>query len=238
MFERVVAAAIMVLISGSAHSAVVSAIGSSTIYGSATGVDLTEGNRDSSAITSYDEAQAKTIGSNEVFVDYLVGANLSLGDTVAGVDSIGPTGGRALQAGTYDSHLLQFDPNGSASGISATFTFSGEIVGLIVSNSGSSALLNLSDVVFGTASAYENLLGRRVESSESLTLVSSYELRLNGWKASNPWTDEVRVITESSFPAVPLPAALPMLLAGLAGLAGLGGLTLPHLRHRRRSNAV
>lgn len=204
----------------SASAAVLTATGNGAIFGDSTGVDLREDRRESADITAYDEAQSVGLTAGQLIADYVVGSNLSVGDTVAGNSSLGANEGAAIGAGRYASHLLQFDPDGSLGGRNATFTFSGNIVALIVSNSGTSQLLNASDAVFGVASNFYTSSARRVEGSESMTLLSANTLVLNGWAANDPYTDEIRVITEPA--PVPLPASLPLLALGVAGVAALG----------------
>ncbi|MEO1307413.1 MAG: VPLPA-CTERM sorting domain-containing protein [Pseudomonadota bacterium] len=219
MFRQFATLFVVAMMAGQAQGAVVSFSGDGAIFGSADGLDLRQGSREGLFVTAYDEATDVTVGTGQVFADYVVDINLSVGATVTGVDTLGENDAIGLAAGTYDSHLLQLDPAGTGRGVNATFTFSGEIIALILSNTGSGTLLNDSDSVFGVGTNYESGVGRRVESNETLTLLSPYMLQINGWGTNSKWTDEVRVITAVEVAAVPLPAALPMLLAGLGGLA-------------------
>lgn len=212
-------AGVLALAATSSSALVLSATGDGQIFGDSTGVDLRENQRESSNITAYDEQHSVALTAGQLIADYVVGSNLNVGATVAGNNSLGTNEGAGIGAGRYDSHLLQFDPDGRLGGRNATFTFSGNIVALIVSNSGTSNLLNLSDSVFGAASNFYTASSRRVEGSEGMTLLSANTLRLNNWLADDPYTDEIRVITEAA--PVPVPASLPLLALGLAGFGAL-----------------
>lgn len=183
-------------------------------------MNLNDGQTESANALLVEEKKSVSVGSNALTVDYLLGENLSVGDTVLGVNTF--TSGHFLAAGTYDSHLIHFDPVGTAGATTnGSIDFSGDIIALIVSNKGASQLLNLSDLVFGADDiTYENEVHRRSEgpdvNGDSFTLVDSDTLRYN-FKTTSRYIDNVRVITEVA--PVPVPAALPLLLAGLGGLA-------------------
>lgn len=182
----------------------------------AAGFDLTRNTTQSAAVQVFSEQTGVTVGSNAVTLDYLVGGNLNVSDTATGVSNF--TSGQSLTAGTYDSFLVHFDPVGAGSAVNIAIDFESTIVGIIVSNAGSSQLLNLSDAIFGTAAAYENHIGRRAEDSDTFSLTNASTLTFNLSTNANH-IDNIRVLTQVT--AVPLPASLPLLLAGFGGFAAL-----------------
>lgn len=188
-------------------------------------VSLVQGATEGATPIIVTEQQNLAVKGGQLDVDYLVGTNLSVGDTVGGVNNY--SGAIGLEGGVYDSFLIHFDPVGrpsSAVAGSATFDFVGKVVALVVSNgSGSNAtaakLLNESDMVFGLPSyTYETNLARRSEANDLMTLVDATTLSVN-FLTRNQYIDNIRVITEAS--AIPLPATLPLLLAGFGGLAAM-----------------
>ena len=182
-------------------------------------MSLDDGQTESANALLVEEKTSVSVGSAAVTVDYLLGQNLSVGGTVLGVNTF--SSGYALTAGTYDSYLIHFDPIGTAGATtSGSFDFDGDIIALIVSNKGTSQLLNLSDVVFGADDiTYENETHRRSEGNDvngdSFTLVDANTLSYD-FKTTSRFIDNVRVITAVA--PVPVPAALPLLLVGLGGL--------------------
>ena len=129
---------------------------------------------------------------------------------------------RALPAGAYASHILHFDAptsdeNQRAEG--ATFTFSDDIVALIVSNSGAAGeLLNDSDDIFGfhsttfwTGNKSEK---RRLEKNDKLKLVSSNQLRIQKMTVKDAGIDQFRVLTR-----VPEPGTAVLMSLGLVAFA-------------------
>ena len=145
-------------------------------------------------------------------MDFLVGANLMQGVATAGIDTF--VSGQTLTAGTYDSHLIHFDPMGSGS-VMGSWDFGATIVGIILSNNGTQTLLNASDAIFGTATIYDNHLGRRTESIDFFTLTSSTSLSFDLTTNANH-VDNIRVLTEVA--AVPLPASALLLLSGFGAM--------------------
>lgn len=205
-------------------STVVTAVLVSTAAHAGT-INLMQGVTEATTPRLFTEARTLRVKSGDVDVDYLVGTNLSLGGTVGGVDNFATS--LALESGVYDSFLVHFDPVGEpASPVpgSATFGFAGKIVALIVSNGSSvvasaSTLLNDSDAIFGlSGSVYETNLGRRSETGDLMQLVDENTLAVS-FTTRNAYVDNIRVITQAA--AVPLPASLPLLLAGFGGLAAM-----------------
>jgi hypothetical protein len=183
------------------------------------GLNLSLNQTQSNAIQAFSEKTGVTVGANQITVDFLVGTNLNVGNTKIGLNNVAANA-PALTAGTYDSYLLHFDrlTNGSVSNV--TFDFGSNIVGLILSNSGSKQLLNLSDSIFGTASAFDLNGSRRAETNDSFTLTNATTLTVSLLAGAN-FTDNIRVITAAAVAPVPLPASLPLLLAGFGGLAAM-----------------
>ncbi len=185
-------------------------------------VNLMNGGTEAVDAVLYDEQTNKTVGANEVKVDFLA-SDLAGAGSVSGIDT--QTGGTYLAAGTYDSFLIHFDSKDGAGSTSGSFSFVGDIVAIILSNTnkvqdfGTEALLNASDAIFGDPSyMYENHFGRRTENHDSIELVDaktlSFELSTNATHIDN-----IRVITQVA--PVPVPASLPLLLAGFGGFAAL-----------------
>lgn len=187
-------------------------------------VDLTQGTTEAATAQLIAEQSGVTV--DDTTVDYVVGTNINVGDTVGGVNQF--SSGVTLEAGTYDSYVIHFDPLTKSGSTTETFSFGGEIVALVVSNGagrGNNAdgitpqLLNDTDSVFGmTSSVYETSISRRSESSDTFTLVDAFTLTAN-FATNGHYIDNIRVITEVS--PVPVPATLPLLLAGFGGLAAL-----------------
>ena len=184
----------------------------------ADGLDLTRNSTQDANVVAYSEQSDVTVAGGAITVDFLVGANLNVGDSSGGVSTF--TSGQALGAGTYNSYLVHFDPDGGGSA-DATFDFGETIVGLILSNAASNGgpqLLNLSDATFGAAgTTYDTHVGRRTESTDGFELLSATSLYVDLTTNSNH-VDNIRVLTVA---AVPVPASLPLLLAGFGGLAML-----------------
>ncbi len=178
------------------------------------GADLSRNTTQGAAVQGYTEQSGVTVGAGDVTVDFLVGTNINVGDRSGGVSTF--SSGPSLGAGTYNSYLLHYDPKGAAS-TDATFDFGETIVAIILSNSGSQRLLNLSDAVFGgVGTTYDSHIGRRTESSDGFELVSATSLYVDLTTNANH-VDNIRVLTQVA--AVPLPASLPLLLAGFGGMA-------------------
>jgi len=177
-------------------------------------INLMRNNTQSSAAVLFEEQSGVEVGMGDVMVDYVVGSNLAVGDTVKGVNN--QKNPLSLAAGTYDVSLIHFDPlvKGRSEG---SFTFAGSIVALILSNKGSGKLLNLSDGTLGLTSTYtyESNSGRRSEKGDRFTLLDANTLAFR-FNANSTHIDNVRVIT-TPLATMPLPAGMPFLLAGLGG---------------------
>lgn len=142
--------------------------------------------------------------ANGVFYTMDEAQNTVLAATVA-VD------GGSVAAGTsVDSHLLWFDPKISQR-VQASVTFSGRILGVIITQSG---LLATNDLLGLAGVTY---LMPRLVGLEGADLFSiNGNVLMVDWRASTPG-DHIRVITAT----VPVPAAGGLLALGLLGLAAM-----------------
>lgn len=203
-----------IAISAIALIASVASAQASTIL--AAGFDLSRNTTQDAGIQVFSEQTGVVVGADSVTLDYLVGGNLNISDNATGVSTF--SSGSFLTAGTYDSFLVHFDPIGAGSVDNIAVDFGSTIVGIIVSNAGTSQLLNLSDVIFGTAATYDDHIGRRAEDNDSFSLTNASTLTFS-LSANANHIDNIRVLTE--VPAVPLPAGGLLLLSALAGTAAL-----------------
>lgn len=188
---------------------------------SSAGLDLRPDATESNDVKVFSENGDVAVGAGQVTVDFLVGTNLNVGETKDGLNNF--AGGALLAAGSYDSYLLHFDPLPSGSTASISVDFGVNIIGLILSNSGTQTLLNRTDATFGNAAFFDQDGSRRAENNDEFTLTSATSISFD-FLAGAGYTDNVRILTEVA--PVPLPATLPLLLAGFGGLG---------LARRRRS---
>lgn len=174
-------------------------------------LDLRWGKTESNSLQAFNEQQNLYISENAVKVDYLVGTNLFFGQTFNGVNK--SKSGLYLGAGSYNSHLIHFDPLGTRTGQvkDQRFNFEESIVAIILGGE----YLNASDLIFGSATTrYENSFSRKMEKHDFLYLENPYTLLLDKVSVGRYWIDDVRVITHN----VPEPSSW--------GLFGLGLLSL------------
>ncbi|MEM8818994.1 MAG: hypothetical protein AAGE90_05645 [Pseudomonadota bacterium] len=231
MFRSICAAALLSLGAAPAGAVIISTTPTVVDGGSAAGLDLRRGATENPAPVGYDELQGIEVDSGQVQVDFLLGANLALGDTLTGFPlSVGPEAGLFLPFGLYDSHYISFDPPPGASGTfsdaaaPASFTFDGDIVAIITSNDGFGAAddrQSASDDEFGNAAFYPNGVSRRLEGSGDIITLSAVDtISINLLTVVGTNIDAFRVITQSVDGAeVPLPATAFGLLAALALLS-------------------
>jgi len=180
------------------------------------GTDLSRNTTQNDDVQVFAEQTGVTVTEGEVTVDYLASALTADAETF-GISSL--LAGTPLGAGTYDSFLVHFDPDGGGSIADVVIDFGADIVALIVSNTGGgTTLLNTSDAIFGAGGTYDTHLGRRTEDNDSFS-ISGSELTLISLTTNANHIDNIRVLTEVA--AVPLPASLPLMLAGLGGVAAL-----------------
>lgn len=179
--------------------------------GDINGLDLRWGQTESNQIQAFNEAQDTRVDDGQVKVDFLLGDNLFVGDSIRGLNN--SNSNLSLAGGNYNSHLLHFDTLGTSSGriSNSRLTFEEDIAAIILGG----RYLNLSDDIFGGADTiYQESNSRRLEGHDYLTLESSNTLVLNHLAIGKYWIDNARVITH----AVPEPG--PMMLFGF-GLIGL-----------------
>lgn len=180
--------------------------------------DLRRGQLESSStVFGINEASVQLL--EDTLVDVLVDTAV-IGSQLAGVNN--QNAPQMLGPGSYQSHLLHFDPTSSATVSNATFQFDTPILALIFSDRGSARLLTLSDAVFGLSSiTYESDYRRRMESNDRFVIDNAYQITVNPARANNTWFDQMRVITWAqplydNHLAVPLPSSLWLLLVGAA----------------------
>ncbi|MFK5978483.1 MAG: PEP-CTERM sorting domain-containing protein [Rhizobiaceae bacterium] len=122
---------------------------------------------------------------------------------------------------TVASHYVFFDPAGSTS-ITGYVDFDAAIIGVATST----ASLFASDILQNNLVNYLSPGLRGLEGQDSVSVIAAVMINDNkrlwlDWTASTPG-DYVRVFTEYSVGAVPVPAALPLFGTGLALLGVLG----------------
>lgn len=222
MLRVLCVAILMAGLVGPAGAAIISVDNSDVVITEAAGLDLSPGpSIKSTSFRAYNERQAVDIAADTLLVDYVVGQNLSVGPAaVPGIET--SDGGIFLPEGRYDSHIIIFNP-GTGSPVSgpATFTLSGRIVGIVVSNNtvgNGTRLLDASDDVLGNAIAYTGVpISRRLELSDTFTLLGNRQIRLNDdFAVGGQFTDEIRIITRT---VVPVPPTLALMLGALGGAA-------------------
>ena len=192
--------------------------------------DLSNGMTENNIIVGFNERQNVSVNENQLLVDYLKGVNFNIGHNYTGVMT--SNSGLTIAAGTYDSHLLHFDPVGSSGGVasnangndtSVSFLFDGIIEAVIVGTQ----YLNGSDALLGNALAYNNHIDRRFEPHDLFTFTGQKTLTVNLAKVSSGWIDNIRVVTsnDSRIESVPEPTVI--------GLFAFALLALFIRRHRQ-----
>uniref|UniRef100_A0A7S4IX06 Uncharacterized protein n=1 Tax=Odontella aurita TaxID=265563 RepID=A0A7S4IX06_9STRA len=156
----------------------------------------------------HEQTNVEFVHGDFLYVDYLVGDNLNVGETFSGMlnQEAATNNLKRLEGpGSYFSDLLHLGNKG-VDGYKkikdVTFGFQSDIKAVIVSNSGVSIngkvkLLEDSDDVFGYDTiAYDRKISRRSESGDSFMLLSSRQLLVHSMSVgAGGWVDEVRVIT-------------------------------------------
>ena len=182
------------------------------------GADLSWNQSESNTLQTFDEQQDIAIKGNSIRVDYLIGQNLSLGQSFTGVNNSGSN--LYLKEGTYSSHLLHFDPIGTKSGTAQHIRveFTDNIIAVILGGE----YLKLSDFLLGSATTYyEPSISRRMETQDLFTLESENTLLVDKVSVGRYWTDDARVLTQK----VPEPSSWALFGLGLLGLMGARKIT-------------
>ena len=177
--------------------------GNAIMRGSAEGHDLDNYGTEHAKVQGFDEIQDVNVLDGEITVDLLVGDNLAVGGAFTGKTAFNAANGRDLPTGSYSSHVIHYDPPGSASATvyTATFTFDSDIKGIILTNAGDAKLLNGSDGTFGNADDYDTAAQRRADTGgglDSFELQSSNTLKIVQMKTGSGYIDNVRVLTEAT----------------------------------------
>ncbi len=223
MLLSFVLAVSLVLLQGVSEATVLSAIGDGYLYASSSAP--AESN---SRIYAIDEQQGLTLTS----------------DLLAGVATVGNytsvPGLTTISQGTIiDSHLLLFSPTSGTPDVTGTFTFSGDILGVMVvanPNVGTDTLTP-SDYLqqYAWSSVYDGTAQRGLElgtggTYENYTILNANTIELDILYCGERWMDQMRVITASSeivIPGeggdttpIPEPASMLLMALGLLGIYG------------------
>lgn len=171
-------------------------------------VQVGGGVTDNQVAFAFDEKQGYTVGNHGIKLDFVVGTDLAVGDTV----NVGMKGEHTLEPGTVlNSHMILSDQTGSDTLFyNGSIRFRSPVVGLILSKDKlqDSAPLGLADVAYlhhGLDAGYP----------DKITLLDLFTVGFD-FRTLGKW-DEVRVITASP---VPEPAAIIAIAAlGMVGSA-------------------
>lgn len=137
-------------------------------------------------------------------------------DADLNVDILASTGvgGIVASGSTVASHYIGYDPAGSAARRQiGTITFDSEIYGVITRR----VTLNNSDFLANTGVSYETPSLRGLESGDKVTIIDPFTLEVD-WAAGSPG-DYIRVLTNFSPGAEPVPLPAPILLFASALMA-------------------
>lgn len=150
----------------------------------------------------FDEAQ-NTLIVSDLSVDILA-------------DGLGGSSGSGVIAAdtTVASHYIFFDPNANRTQI-GTVSFDANILGILTSTT---TLAN-SDYLANTGVNYLNPTLRGLESGDVVSISGLNSITVD-WFAGTPG-DYIRVLTEFSAAAVPIPPAVWLFSSGLLGLIGI-----------------
>ncbi|KZY59085.1 hypothetical protein A3752_05710 [Oleiphilus sp. HI0081] len=208
MLKRIIAVSSLLFAASSVNAGLINPTGN------ADGLNFSWSQQESDQLQTFDEQQGVAIAHQQVQVDYLLGSNLFVGDTLRGQQ----TGKNSpyLSAGSYSSHLIHFDPLGTSSGkeTKQLIEFDSDIVAIILNGK----KLNASDNIFGgTGANYETSTSRKWESNDFLTFTSSQSILVDRATVGRYWIDDARIITQS----VSEPSSIALLGLGLLGLVGI-----------------
>ena len=195
---------IILLLNGNVQAEFLSVRGNGVDGGSAAGLDLRPSQTESPLVQGFREKEDVVVSDSLTTVDHLISDNLQIGDEFQGLVNFQSANGRQLPPGTYDSHLLHFDPPGPGGIVEdASTTFDQCIVAIIKSNSGDATLLNNTDSLFGNAGNYDNSPQRRADAGAGLDifrLESNNTIQIVKMQTGSGLIDNVRVITANIDP--------------------------------------
>jgi len=134
-------------------------------------------------------------------------------------DGMGGSSGSGIvpMGSTVASHYIFFDPAATTGGTTqvGTVSFDSDIFGIITSTSNLAA----SDFLINTGVTYLNPTLRGLESGDSATITGLQTITVD-WRAGTPG-DYIRVLTDFSPGAVPIPASVWLFGSGLFGIVGI-----------------
>ena len=179
-------------VSSLANAGIVSVTGDAQINTGTIALDLSHGAVESNLIQGFSE-DANVVINQAITVDFDIA---SVSTSLSGFDTeVGQGGGTgSLAAGTYNSYLLHFDPIGSGSAVNATFTFTGNILALIVSIDNLQATDGIFNSVTTDYNSGDNVNGRRSESTDLFSFVGNV-LTVSILSTNSTNVDHIRVLT-------------------------------------------